>query len=159
MQQKVITILISEESYNSIINYLYYYKIGFKYHSDLFSGEFIKYIIFDILTLLTILINRNLLITDGIWYKIEQEIENIYEASERIAIYQTKTYENKVDAIKDLLLQYLYTPKEILNLTKAERNHFEDNEEEFRNSYVNVKHRFPFIINKNQDPAYNEVKR
>ena len=159
LQQKIITILISEESYNSIINYLYYYKIGFKYHSDLFSGEFIKYIIFDILTLLTILINRNLLITDGIWYKIEQEIENIYEASERIAIYQTKTYENKVDAIKDLLLQYLYTPKEILNLTKAERNHFEDNEEEFRNSYVNVKHRFPFIINKNQDPAYNEVNR
>ena len=25
--------------------YLYYYKIGFKYHSSLFTGEFIRYII------------------------------------------------------------------------------------------------------------------
>ena len=159
LQQQIITMIVDEEDYKSIIDFLYYYKIGFKYHQTLFNSEFIRYIIFDILTLLTILINRNLLITDGIWYKTEQEIENIYEASERIAIYQTKIYENKIDAIKDLLLQYLYSPKEILNLTKAERNHYEDNEEDIKSSYSNVKHRFPFIINKNTDPAYNEVKR
>ena len=159
LQQKIITILVGEEEYENIINILYHYKIGFKYHESLFTLKFVRYIIFDILTLLTILINRNLLITDGIWYKREQEIENIYEASERIAIYQTKTYENKIDAIKDLLLQYLYTPKEILNLTKAERNHFEDNEEDIKNSYINVKHKFPFIINRNKDPTYNEIKR
>ena len=159
LQQKIITIIVDEESYKDIIDYLYYYKIGFKYHSSLFTGEFIRYIIFDVLTLLTILIYRNLLITDGIWYKREQEIENIYEASERIAIYQTKTYENKIDAIKDLLLQYLYTPKEILNLTMAERNRYADNEEDFKNSYINVKHKFPFILKRNTDPAYNEVKR
>ena len=159
LQQKVITIIVGEEEYKNIIDILYHYKIGFRYHESLFTLKFVRYIIFDILTLLTILINRNLLITDGIWYKREQEIENIYEASERIAIYQTKTYENKIDAIKDLLLQYLYTPKEILNLTKAERNHFEDNEEDIKNSYINVKHKFPFIINRNKDPAYNEIKR
>ena len=159
LQQKLLTIIVKEEDYERIINYLYHHKIGFKYHQSLFNGEFIRYIIFDILTLLTILINRNLLITDGVWYKREQEIENIYEASERIAIYQTKTYENKIDAIKDLLLQYLYSPKEILYLTKDERNRFEDNEEDFKNSYINVKHRFPFIVNKNKNPAYNEIKR
>ena len=159
LQQKIISIIVPEDKYQEIIDYLYYYKIGFKYYPSLFTAEFVRYIIFDILTLLTILVNRNLLITDGIWYKREQEIENIYEASERIAIYQTKTYENKIDAIKDLLLQYLYTPKEILNLTRAERNRFEDNEEDIKNSYINVKHRFPFIVKKNRDPAYNEVKR
>ena len=159
LQQKIIAIIVGNDKYEELIDYLYYYKIGFKFYSSLFTAEFVRYIIFDILTLLTILVNRNLLITDGIWYKREQEIENIYEASERIAIYQTKTYENKIDAIKDLLLQYLYTPKEILTLTNAERNRFQDNEEDIKSSYVNVKHRFPFIVKKNKDPAYNEAKR
>jgi hypothetical protein len=159
LQQKVIAIVLGEDTYENIISFLYHYKIGFKYHSSLFTREFLRYIIFDMLTLLAILINRNLLITDGIWYQREQEIENIYEASERIAIYQTKTYENKIDAIKDLLLQYLYSPKEILNLTKAERNRYEDNEEDFKRSYVKVRHRFPFIVNRNTDPTYNENKR
>ena len=160
IQIKIITLIVPEEDYEYYINYyLYDYKIGFKYYRSLFTGEFAKYIVFDALTLVTILINRNLLITDGIWFKREPEIENIYEASERIAIYQTKTYENKLDAIKDLLLQYLYTPKEILYLTKVERNNYEDNEEEIKNSYINVKHKFPFIVNKNEDPAYNEIKR
>ena len=111
LSQKIITIIIDEKDYKEIIDYLHSYKIGFKYHSDLFSAQFVRYIIFDILTLLSILINRNFLIADGIWDKIEQETENIYQASERIAIYQTKTYENKVDAIKDLLLQYLYSKR------------------------------------------------
>ena len=160
IQQKVFDIFLKEKDYEDIFYPLYQYKIGFKHHSDLFSGEFIKDIIFDILTLLTILINRNLLIIDGIWFKREEQIENIYEASERIAIYQTKTYENKIDAIKDLLLQYLYTPKEILNLTRAERNNYEDGENnKDKNSYIHVKHRFPFIVRKNNDPAYNEAKR
>ena len=159
IQQKLFTIFLSEKNYEDIFYPLYQYKIGLKHHYDLFSGEFIKDIIFDLLTLLTILINRNLLITDGIWFEREEQIENIYEASERIAIYQTKTYENKVDAIKDLLLQYLYTPKEILNLTRAERNNYEDGENNEKNSYMHVKHRFPFIIRKNEDPAYNEAKR
>ena len=161
IQMKSITIIVDENDYKELINYyLYDFKIGFKYYEDLFSGEFFKYIVFDALTLLTILINRNLLITDGIWYQREPEIENIYEASERIAIYSTKTYESKVDAIKDLLLQYLYSPKEILNLTRAERNNYEQNdEEELKQSYAHVKHRFPFILTRNEDPAYNEVKR
>ena len=167
LQQKIIPLIIvggenendAENNYKEIIDYLYYYKTGFRYYESTFSADFVRYIIFDILTLLTILINRNLLITDGIWYKREQEIENIYEASERIAIYQTKTYENKIDAIKDLLLQYLYTPKELLNLTRAERSRYEHNEEDVKNSYINVKHKFPFILKRNEDPAYNEIKR
>ena len=161
IQMKLITILLDESDYEELINYyLYDYKIGFRYYKDLFSGKFFKYIVFDALTLLTILINRNLLITDGIWFQREPEIENIYEASERIAIYSTKSYESKVDAIKDLLLQYLYSPKEILNLTRAEKNNYEQNdEEELKQSYTHVKHRFPFILKRNEDPAYNEVKR
>ena len=160
IQQKIFDLFVkSEKTYVDIFYPLYQSKIGFKHHTDLFSGAFIKDIIFDILTLLTILINRNLLITDGLWFKREEQIENIYEASERIAIYQTKTYENKVDAIKDLLLQYLYTPKEILNLTRAERNSYEDGENSPKSSYMHVRHKFPFIVRKNEDPAYNESKR
>ena len=159
LQQKIITIVLGEDDYKDIINFLYYYKIGFKFYSSLFTGEFVRYIIFDILTLLTILINRNLLLTDGLWYQREPEVENIYEASERIAIYQTKTYENKIDAMKDLLMQYLYTPREILSLTKAEKNRYSGNEEIFKSSYIKVKHKFPFIINRNRDPTYDEIER
>ena len=42
-------------------------------------------------------------------------------------------------------------------MTKAEKSHYETNE--IKNCYVSVKHKFPFLIKQNLDPAYNEVKR
>ena len=50
LSQKIITIIIDENDYKEIIDYLHSYKIGFKYHSKLFSAQFVRYIIFDILT-------------------------------------------------------------------------------------------------------------
>jgi len=92
IQLKAILFIISEERYEELIIKLYYYKIGFKYFDSTFNKAFMRYISYDGLLIFSILINRNLLLTEGLWFKREEEIENIYEASERIAIYRTKKY-------------------------------------------------------------------
>ena len=133
--------ILDEKVYKELIDNLYNYRIGFRYFSSSFSSEFIKYIFFDALIIICVLINRNLLISKGLWFKREEEIENIYEASERIAIYGKKKYSNKMNAIKDLLFKYLYSPKEMLNMRKKS---------DIDNKEVNdVKHKFPFLIKRN----------
>ena len=117
IQLKIILMILDEKVYKELIDNLYNYRIGFRYFSSSFSSEFIKYIFFDALIIICVLINRNLLISKGLWFKREEEIENIYEASERIAIYGKKKYSNKMNAIKDLLFKYLYSPKEMLNIS------------------------------------------
>ena len=160
IQIKVITFLIPDESkktgtevYKEMIDYLYRYKFGFKYCDGTFSGEFFYYIIFDIITLTNLLINRNLLISDGLWDKREHEIENIYQASERIAIYQTKKYDNKSDEMKDLLLKYLYSPLELSHLIKFNENDLKKKEQ--------IKQKFPLFVHyeKDKNDIYQENHR
>ena len=79
LQLKLIHLFISEETYIELINNLYYYRIGFRYYESTFSRKFIEYIILDILIVFTISVNRNLLLTEGLWFKREEEIENIYQ--------------------------------------------------------------------------------
>ena len=151
IQLKIILMILDEKVYKELIDNLYNYRIGFRYFSSSFSSEFIKYIFFDALIIICVLINRNLLISKGLWFKREEEIENIYEASERIAIYGKKKYSNKMNAIKDLLFKYLYSPKEMLNMRKKS---------DIDNKEVNaVKHKFPFLIKRNTEKSYNEAKR
>ena len=104
IQIKVLPLIINEKGKTTykegIQDNLYNYKFGFKYCDSTFSGEFCIYILFDMITLLCLLINRNLLICEGLWNKREHEIENLYQASERIAIYQTKKYKNKSECHK-----------------------------------------------------------
>ena len=61
------------------------YKIGFKIYDSSFSTDFFEYIFYDALVLIFLLINNYLLVSRGIWMKREQDIENIYQAMERIA--------------------------------------------------------------------------
>jgi hypothetical protein len=63
---------ISEDKYSQLIENLYSNKIGLRYFSSTFSMDFIQYIIFDIFVVLTISINRNLLLSDGLWFKREE---------------------------------------------------------------------------------------
>ena len=142
---------ISEEKYSQLIENLYNNRVGFRYYSSTFSIDFLKYIIFDIFVVLTISINRNLLLTEGLWFKREEEIENIYQASERISIYKMKKYPNKIEAMKDLLLKYIYTPKEIINIRKLLGKKI--------TKIDNVKHKLPFFEEKKISPEYNEAKK
>ena len=151
IQLKIILVILEEETYTKLINKLYYNRIGLRYFDTPFSRKFIKYIFFDAIIIICVLINRNLLISEGLWFQREEEIENIYEASERITIYGKKTYTTKMNAIKDLLFQYLYSPKEMLTMRKKTGM---DNKE-----IKDVKHKFPFLINRNTDPEYNEAER
>ena len=151
IQLKIILMILSEETYKELTDNLYHCRIGFRYFSNSFSGEFMKYIFFDSLIIICVLINRNLLISEGLWFKREEEIENIYEASERITIYGQKKYSSKINAIKDLLFRYLYTPKEMLNMRKKSDA---DNKE-----VKDVKHKFPFLIKRNTEKKYNEAER
>ena len=151
IQLKIILMILEEDTYKELIDNLYHYRIGFRYFTHSFSGEFMKYIFFDALIIICVLINRNLLISEGLWFKREEEIENIYEASERIAIYGQKKYSSKINAIKDLLFRYLYTPKEMLSMRKRSD---QDNKE-----VKDVKHKFPFLIKRNTEKQYNEAER
>ena len=148
---RVIFLFITEDKYEKLIQNLYNYRIGFKYYSKTFSLDFVEYIIFDIIIVFVISINRNLLLTEGLWFKREEEIENIYQASERISIYKMKKYPNKIEAMKDLLLKYIYTPKEIINIKKLlghKKSKIED-----------VKHKFPFFDETKISPQYDEAKK
>ena len=151
IQLKIILMILDEDKYTKLINNLYHYRIGLKYFDSSFSSDFMKYIFFDSLIIICILINRNLLISEGLWFNREEEIENIYEASERITIYGSKKYTSKINAMQDLLFKYLYTPKEMLNMRK--KINFDNKE------VKDVKHKFPFLIKRNNEKEYNEAKR
>ena len=154
IQLKIIITLLNGEkkTYQKLIDNLYHYRIGFRCFDSSFSTEFMKYIFFDAAIIICVLINRNLLISEGLWFKREEEIENIYEASERITIYGKKKYSNKMNAIKDLLFRYLYSPKEMLTMRKKSEGI--DNKE-----IKDARFKFPFLINRNTEPQYNEAER
>ena len=154
IQLKIRKFIMEDKTYEDLIDNLYHNRIGFKYYESTFSGEFMKYIFFDALIIICISINRNLLISNGLWFNREQEIENIYEASERITIYGNKKYTNKMNAIKDLLFRYLISPKEMLSMRKRSDNDSKDNKE-----IKDVKHKFPFLIQRNLEKPYNEAEK
>ncbi len=89
IQLKVILIFVVEETYTDVMNTFYEYTVGVKYFTTPFSREFVSYIIIDALNVFAIVVNRNFLLADGLWTKREDEVENIYEASARLAIYST----------------------------------------------------------------------
>ena len=151
LQLKLIHLFISEETYADMINSLYNNRIGFQYFKSMFSRNFISYIIFDILIVFTIAINRNLLMSEGLWFKREDELENIYQASERVAIYKYKKHANTIEAVKDLLFKYFYTPKEIVNRKKHLGISKENTE--------NIRHKFPFFEERKLKPEFDEAKK
>ena len=64
--------------------FLEFYKFGILIFDSTFSKEFFYYIIYDGLVIIFISIQIIILINLGFWKEREQDIENIYEANERI---------------------------------------------------------------------------
>ena len=94
-----------EDLYTNMLEKLEPYKIGLKYTESTFSYEFFKYIAFDSLVIIFLLINNYLLISNGQWDKREQEIENVYQAMMRVAnTKDLKRKDNELDILTDTYL-------------------------------------------------------
>ena len=85
-QLKLFNSIMDSNDYRDFVSYLYNYKIGIRYIDEGFNSEFFKYIALDSVLLLMLSLNKNILIANGLWYQREEEIENIYLASERLEI-------------------------------------------------------------------------
>ena len=107
IQLKFFSVFIEEKLYKDIEYYINVYQIGFSLFESSYSGEFFFYIFPESLILTSILIYRNILITDGLWDKTEEQIENIYQASERVCRFKTRIFQNKED-INDFTSQFFF---------------------------------------------------
>ena len=74
-----------ENPYIAFIEKLQHYKLGPIFFNSTFSLAFFEYIVYDSLVIIFLLLNNYLLLSKGIWMRREHEIENIYQAMERIA--------------------------------------------------------------------------
>ena len=74
-----------QNPYKDFIESIQHFKLGLIFFDSTFSLSFFSYIVYDALVIIFLLINNHLLVSKGIWIKTEQEIENIYQAMERIA--------------------------------------------------------------------------
>jgi len=107
IQLKFFSIFIEEKYFQQLRNLINTYRIGFYHYDSGYSGEFFLYIFPESLILTSILIYRNILITDGLWDVTEEQIENIYQASERVCRFKTRTFQSKEDNINDFTSQFL----------------------------------------------------
>ena len=104
---KFFSIFIEEKYFKKLKNFINTYRIGFYHYDSGYSAEFFLYIFPESLILTSILIYRNILITDGLWEATEEQIENIYQASERVCRFKTRTFQSKEDNINDFTSQFL----------------------------------------------------
>ena len=107
-----IEVLRNIESFKNVIQTIYNYKIGVKIYDSSFSTEFFRDLLFDALVIIFLLINDYLLVSRGVWSKREQEIENIYQANERIAktnLLKKKDEDDDIELgeVKDFNNRYL----------------------------------------------------
>ena len=89
-QLKIFNSIMDAETYSSFVIKLYNYKIGIKYFTEGFGSKFFNYIAFDALNLLILSLNKNILISNGLWDRREEQIENIFLASERYQIHKDR---------------------------------------------------------------------
>jgi hypothetical protein len=109
---------------------LYNYKVGFKIYESNFSSDFFTYILYDALVLIFLLINDYLLVSKGIWNKREQEIENIYQAMERVA----KTKDIEINNLKEIQK----FNRKYLNPDKIDKKQISEKETFRFSKYLNV---------------------
>ena len=88
VQLKIFNIINIHKQYSEFIQKLYNYKVGIKYFDAGFGLEFFKYVSLDTFILLLLSLNKNILISSGLWDRREEEIENIFLGSERFTIYK-----------------------------------------------------------------------
>jgi hypothetical protein len=82
------------------------YRLGVRIFDSAFSMEFVFYIIWDCIVLLTVMSKTYILIDKGLWTKIETEIETLEQAHDRIfkakVIPESKLKAHKESVIKSL---------------------------------------------------------
>ena len=122
IQLKFFSVFIEQNLYKRIENFINTYRIGFYHYDSGYSGEFFLYIFPDSLILTSILIYRNILITDGLWDVTEEQIENIYQASERVCRFKTRTFQTKEDNINDFTSKFLF-PHSKSNISGFRKKH------------------------------------
>ena len=101
---KIFSSIFEENQYSEFVDILYKYKIGIQYFEERFDKNFFSYIAFDSLLLLIFSINKNILIGCGIWDKREEQIENIFQATERVTIF--KDLPSIEEADQNLIFEY-----------------------------------------------------
>ena len=102
-----IEVLRSNDSFHDTISKIYNYKVGVKIYDSSFSKDFFLDILFDALVLIFLLINDYLLVSRGVYLKREQEVENIYQANERIAKSNLLQQKTEADEIREFNNSYL----------------------------------------------------
>ena len=118
-QLKLFESIMGNEEYSDFINKLYNYKIGIQYFEEGFGIDFFRYIIFDSLLLLLLSLNKNILISNGLWDKREEQRENIYLANERVQKFKDIDTKIIMDKVRLFMCEYLYG--EILKLINNRR--------------------------------------
>ena len=119
-QLKLFSSIFDTQKYSEFVNYLYKYKIGIKYFDEGFSIAFFNYIFYDAFLLLIYSLNKNILISSGLWDKREEQIENIFQASERVAIYKDypSIQEKDQHNIWRFSFQYMYYLSKLFKMNK-----------------------------------------
>ena len=123
IQLKLFSVFIDEEVFKDIEYVINTYNIGFYHFDSGYSVKFFLYIFPESLIITSILIYRNILITDGLWDTIETQIENIYQASERVCRYKTRTFQNKEENINDFTSQFFFQHSKSSNTTNFKKKH------------------------------------
>ena len=121
-----------------IFNNFQKYKIGIVYYESTSSLSFFNYIIYDAIVIMILLINNYILISRGLWVKKENEIEDIYQAMERIALTKHLKLNNN-EEVKSFNSLWLFD-----NKTKSQKNKINGI---FHNSHISVLN----LIKWNQD--------
>ena len=112
-------------TYKKGIKVLENYKIGIKLYESNFSKGFFVYILFDALVLIFLLINNYLLVFAGLYDNREQEIENIFQANERIAKYKDKELKT-IDEIKKFNEENIFKIEQKLESDKKKEESTEE---------------------------------
>ena len=120
-QLKLFNTIFDKEKYIEFLDTLYYYKVGISYFEVGFGIDFLNYIAFDAFVLIILAINRNILISNGLWDKREEEIENIYEANERIQANKDRNIQERSEMYK-LIFEYTNEPVKPKKEEKKEPN-------------------------------------
>ena len=129
IQLKIFNSIMDKKQYSDIIKKLYNYKIGTRYFDEGFSSDFFKYIFLDAFILLLLSLNKNILISSGLWEKREEQIENIFLASERFEIF-----------------------KDLPSIEEDDQQHIYETSRYYYSSYI-----FDYILKYKRNNNYNET--
>ena len=130
-QLKLFNNIFDEEKYQKFLDTLYNYKVGITYFETGFGTDFFNYIAFDAFALIILSLNRNILISNGLWDKREEQIENIFTANERVETNKDREFKNQRDTM-NLIRDFLFL-KPVKKPSKEEKE-----KEENKNININI---------------------